>query len=77
MRICCAPVRLDNPGRLTEMVEESGAHSTDLKSPEKACDYCNRCVSTAQRWALVADEIWQSLPNRWGVQRTGKMAKKS
>lgn len=68
---------LDNPGRLTEMVEESGAHSTDLKSPEKACDYCNRCVFTAQRWALVADEIWQSLPNRWGVQRTGKMAKKS
>ena len=35
---------LDNPGRLTQIVEESGARSTDLESPERACDYCNRCV---------------------------------
>lgn len=30
---------LDNPGRLTQIVEESGARSTDLESPERACDY--------------------------------------
>ncbi|MGM9590714.1 MAG: radical SAM protein [Faecousia sp.] len=68
---------LDNPGRLTELVEESGAHSTDLMSPERACDYCDRCVHTAEAWAPVADEIWENLPNKHGVHTTGKMAKKS
>lgn len=68
---------LDNPGKLTKMVDETGAHSTDLQSPERACDYCDRCIPTAERWAPVAKEIWDSLPNKRGVQRTGKMAKKS
>ena len=68
---------LDNPGRLTQMVDESGAHSTDLQSPERACDYCNRCVPAAEKWAPVADELWNSLPNKRGTQLTGKMAKKS
>ena len=68
---------LDNPGRLTQIVEESGARSTDLESPERACDYCNRCVSAAEKWAPVADELWNSLPKKKGVQLTGKMAKKS
>ena len=68
---------LDNPGRLTQMVDESGAHSTDLQSPERACDYCNRCVPAAEKWAPVADEIWNSLPDKKGVSLTGKMAKKS
>ena len=68
---------LDNPGRLTEMVDQSGAHSTDLMSPERACDYCDRCVHTAEAWAPVADEIWENLPNKHGVHTTGKMAKKS
>lgn len=40
---------LDNPGRLTQIVEESGARSTDLESPERACDYCNRCVPAAEK----------------------------
>ena len=66
---------LDNPGRLTQMVEESGAHSTDLMNPERACDYCDRCVPAAARWAPVADALWDSLPVRHGVQHTGKMAK--
>lgn len=68
---------LDNPGRLTQIVEESGACSTDLESPERACDYCNRCVPAAEKWAPVADELWNSLPKKKGVQLTGKMAKKS
>lgn len=68
---------LDNPGRLTQIVEESGARSTDLESPERACDYCNRCVPAAEKWAPVADELWNSLPKNKGVQLTGKMAKKS
>lgn len=68
---------LDNPGRLTQIVEESGARSTDLESPERACDYCNRCVPAAEKWVPVADELWNSLPKKKGVQLTGKMAKKS
>ena len=68
---------LDNPGRLTQIVEESGARSADLESPERACDYCNRCVPAAEKWAPVADELWNSLPKKKGVQLTGKMAKKS
>ncbi len=68
---------LDNPGRLTEMVEESGAYSTDLLSPERAGDYCDRCVSAAAAWAPVADELWANTPNRKGVMTRGKMAKKT
>jgi len=49
---------LDNPGRLTEMVEGSGAHSTDMVNPEEAYDYCDKCVKTAESWAPVADRLW-------------------
>ena len=38
---------LDNPGRLTEMVDASGAHSTDLMHPESADALCGKCVDTA------------------------------
>lgn len=68
---------LDNPGRLTDMVDESGAHSTDLMSPERACDYCGRCVDAAARWAKVADEMWENIPDKRGVHHSGKMSKKS
>jgi len=51
--------------------------STDLMSPEKACDYCDRCVEAAAAWAPVADEIWANTPNRRGVVTAGKMAKKA
>lgn len=67
---------LDNPGRLTQMVDKSGAHSTDLQSPEEARVYSDRCVPAAKAWAPVAKELWEAKPNRKGVQRTGKMAKK-
>ena len=68
---------LDNPGRLTDMVDESGAHSTDLMSPERTCDYCGRCVDAAARWAKVADEMWENIPDKRGVHHSGKMSKKS
>ena len=67
---------LDNPGALTEMVAESGAHSTDLMSPEEACDYCGKCERAAAAWAPVAEELWANAPDRKGVRTTGKMAKK-
>jgi MoaA/NifB/PqqE/SkfB family radical SAM enzyme len=70
------PVR-DNPGALARMVEASGAHSTDLMSPESACDYCKKCEAAANEWAPVAAELWDEIPDRHGVQTTGKMRKKS
>ncbi len=50
---------LDNPGRLTRMVEESGAHSTDLEHPESAKALSDKCVETAMKWAPVADALWR------------------
>lgn len=49
---------LDNTGKLAEMVEKSGAHSTDVIAPEKASDYCGKCAARAADWAPVADELW-------------------
>ncbi|MGI5976706.1 MAG: radical SAM protein [Candidatus Limivicinus sp.] len=68
---------LDNPEALVEMVERSKAKSTDMLSPEEACDYCGRCAEAAKKWAVVADEIWENKPGKKGVQTTGRMAKKS
>lgn len=55
---------LDNPGKLTEMVKKTGAKSTDLKCPEKASDYCNKCVERAEKWAPVADQLWKQFPRK-------------
>ncbi|MDD4263073.1 MAG: SPASM domain-containing protein, partial [Firmicutes bacterium] len=54
---------LDNPGKLTEMVESSGAISTDMASPEKASEYCDKCVDVAEKWAPVADRLWNKDSN--------------
>ncbi|MEA5039200.1 MAG: radical SAM protein [Clostridiaceae bacterium] len=49
---------LDNPGRLTAMVEETGARSTDILAPESAGEYSDKCVSRAAEWAPVANRLW-------------------
>lgn len=49
---------LDNPSALAEMVKQSGAHSTDLESPEKVDDLTAKCVEKAAAWAPVADHLW-------------------
>lgn len=49
---------LDNPERLPEMVERSGAHSTDVAAPESACDYCGKCTDRAADWAKTAERLW-------------------
>ncbi len=51
---------LENPEKLREMVAESGAHSTDLQSPEPADHLCGKCDSYAACWKPVADELWQA-----------------
>ncbi|MFA7118176.1 MAG: radical SAM protein [Sphaerochaetaceae bacterium] len=53
---------LDNPGRLTAMVQKSGAHSTDLLDPEDVTELSDKCVEAATNWAPVSQEIWENSP---------------
>ena len=50
---------LDNPSSLEKMVEQSGAHSTDLQNPEEVGELTGKCKDTAENWANVADELWK------------------
>ncbi len=49
---------LDNPGKLTEIVQKSGAKSTDYQNLESAEEFSDKCVETAEKWAKVADRLW-------------------
>lgn len=50
---------LDNQGALAQMVDESGAHSTDLQNPEDVHDLTDKCIPAADNWEPVANEIWK------------------
>lgn len=49
---------LDNPGRLTELVENSGAKNTDYQNPESAKEFSDKCVPAAASWAVTAKRLW-------------------
>lgn len=49
---------LENPELLRKMVHDTGAHSTDLQSPESVDHLCDKCASYAQRWSPQADRLW-------------------
>ena len=49
---------LDNPGRLTEIVEASGAESTDYSDRETAKEYSDKCIDAAERWKPVSEKLW-------------------
>ena len=51
---------LDNPGRLTDIVEKSGAKSTDYQNLESAKEFSDKCVEAASKWAPVAEELWNN-----------------
>jgi hypothetical protein len=44
---------------LREMVEKTGAHSTDMQSPESAEHLCAKCDQYAKDWAPTAERLWQ------------------
>lgn len=50
---------LDNPGRLTEMVEKASAKSTDMQSPENVRELSSKCFNAAMNWTPVADKLWE------------------
>ena len=49
---------LENPELLQKMVHETGAHSTDLQSPESVEHLCEKCKAYAANWQPTADEVW-------------------
>ncbi|HHU53149.1 MAG TPA: radical SAM protein [Clostridiaceae bacterium] len=49
---------LENPECLCNMVKDSGAHSTDMQSPENIDDLYAKCKPYADRWTPKADELW-------------------
>lgn len=51
---------LDNPYKLEQMVEESGAYSTDLVHEESAHDLCAKCAPAAREWYPVATQLWDN-----------------
>lgn len=50
---------LENPGRLTQMIRETGAVSTDLLSPESSEHLCDKCTAYAQSWQPCAQHLWE------------------
>ena len=49
---------LENPEKLPEMVARTGAHSTDLQSPETVEHLCGKCTRYAENWSHAAEMLW-------------------
>ena len=49
---------LENPDVLAQMVDRSGAHSTDLEAPEDAHDLCAKCAESIEAWTPVSERLW-------------------
>ena len=54
---------LENPEQLREIVEKTGAHSTDPQSPESADHLCSKCDEYAQNWKPAAERLWSCSHN--------------
>ena len=50
---------LENPEKLLEMVNKTGARSTDMQSPETVEHLCRKCEMYAKEWKEKADELWE------------------
>ena len=55
---------LENPEILQEMVEQTGAKSTDLQSPETPEHLCEKCKAYAENWKPCADKLWNSVEHK-------------
>lgn len=49
---------LDNPEKIKEMVEESGAHSTEMLHPEPVDELISKTKDAAKKWATVSEQLW-------------------
>ncbi len=51
---------LENPEILQELVNRTGAKSTDLEAPESCEHLCAKCENYAKEWAPVAERLWEA-----------------
>lgn len=49
---------LENPDLLVRMVHATGAHQTNVESPETVEHLCSKCKNYAKEWSPAADEEW-------------------
>lgn len=49
---------LENPEALRDMVKHTGAHSTEMQSPENVDNLYARCAPYAREWIPTADKLW-------------------
>ena len=50
---------LENQQKLRQLINKTGAKSTNLLQPESAEELCSKCDLYAQNWAPKAKEIWE------------------
>ncbi|MBO8159611.1 radical SAM protein [Thermosyntropha sp.] len=55
---------LDNPHQLREMVQQSGARSTQLMDLEPVEVLTDKCIEISQKWAVNADRLWQEVQSQ-------------
>ncbi len=67
---------LDNTGKLAGMVQRSGAHSTDMASPEDVDSLTEKCREAAENWAVTSQRIWENSPAGQKCTGCGKCASK-
>jgi len=65
---------LDNPGRLSEIVEATDAVSTDLIEPENVRDLSAKCVDAAANWAVTSERLWEESHGCVGCTKCGDKA---
>lgn len=64
---------LDNPDALVSMVRESAARSIEYSSPEPAEELCAKTAEIAERWAEVADRLWnERIDRQTSPQQSGE-----
>jgi len=51
---------LDNPEKLVQLIQESGARSTDLEAPEDVLDLVEKTKPAAEKWAVKSQELWDA-----------------
>ena len=61
---------LENPDCIERMVEESGAHCTDLQAQESAHELAEKCRPQARAWAPVAERLWTDADDPRAPYRT-------
>ncbi len=49
---------LENPQLLENIIERTGAVSTDMESPEEVEHLCSKCKLYAENWSVEAEKIW-------------------